>query len=241
MKTKRNSYRDVQQVLKSISNPEIAEHSQRFFKTGPGEYGEGDVFRGIRVPEVRRRVREFADLAESDIEALLASKYHEDRLFAVVWIAEKVGKSKSDEASQKRWYDFYLSHTERINNWDLVDVSAHKIVGAYLLNRPRRKLYTLVKSKSLWERRIAIVCTWWFIREGDLEDTWRLSEMLLGDSEDLIHKAVGWMLREAGKKSPEALEAFLDEHAVSMPRVMLRYAIEKMDDKKRKMYLNKGK
>ncbi len=241
MKTKRNSYRDVQRALKSISNPDIAEHSQRFFKTGPGEYGEGDVFRGIRVPEVRRRVKEFADLSESEIEALLASKYHEDRLFAVVWVANEFGKSKSDEASQKRWYEFYLAHADRINNWDLVDVSAHKIVGAYLLNRPRKRLYTLAKSKSLWERRIAIVCTWWFIREGDLEDTWRLSEILLGDSEDLIHKAVGWMLREAGKKSPEGLEAFLDQHAVSMPRVMLRYAIEKMEEKQRKMYLNKGK
>jgi len=234
-------YIAVQAALESVSNAEIAEHSQRFFKSGPGEYGEGDVFRGIRVPVVRQWVREFPSLTEADLEALLESEFHEDRLFALLWIVRDFEQARSDESRRKRWFDFYLAHSDRINNWDLVDTSAHKIVGSYLLDRSRKRLDTLSKSSSLWERRIAIVSTWRFIQLGQLEDTWRISDRLLKDPEDLIHKAVGWMLREAGKKSLAELEVFLETRAEVMPRVMLRYAIEKMDDDKRKMYLQKGK
>ena len=234
-------YKAVQAALESVSTAEIAEHSQRFFKSGPGEYGEGDVFRGIRVPVVRQWVREFPSLTEADLEALLESKFHEDRLFALLWIVRDFEQARSDESRRKRWFDFYLAHTDRINNWDLVDTSAHKIVGSYLIDRSRKRLDILTKSPSLWERRIAIVSTWRFIQLGQLEDTWRISDRLLRDPEDLIHKAVGWMLREAGKKSLAELELFLETRAEVMPRVMLRYAIEKMDDGKRKMYLQKGK
>jgi 3-methyladenine DNA glycosylase AlkD len=222
--------------LKSLGSSEIAIHSQRFFKTGPGEYGEGDVFIGVRVPVIRKVAKEFRDLPLNEFENLLRSDIHEERLLALVILVSQF--KKSDGPVRRRIYDVYLGNTEHINNWDLVDVSAPQIVGAYLEDRSRRPLYRLVKSSSLWERRIAILATFHFIRQSDFDDTIRISTMLIKDKEDLIHKAVGWMLREVGKRDLSTEEAFLNEHAAILPRTMLRYAIEKFSKQKRRLYID---
>ena len=228
---------DVLEQLKSIANPEIAEHSQRFFKTGEGEYGEGDIFLGIRVPNVRKVARQFKQLPLSETKTVLHSKFHEARLCALVMLVNKY--QKADDELKEQIYQLYLDNTQYINNWDLVDASAHKIVGPHLLNSDRNILFKLSKSTDLWERRIAIMSTYHFIKNDDFEDTLAIAGQLLHDKEDLIHKAVGWMLRELGKKDQEKEEAFLEKHVAEMPRTMLRYAIEKFDENKRQYYLNK--
>ncbi len=229
------SLKDVMAHMQELSNPKIAEHSLRFFKTGPGEYGEGDVFLGIRVPVTRKVARKFRELSLDQILKLLKSKFHEERLLALFMLVALF--KKGDDIEKKNIYNAYLGHTDSINNWDLVDGSAHQIVGGYLFERDRRPLYKLVKSKSLWERRISIIATYTFIKKNDFEDILKLSEILLADEEDLIHKAVGWMLREVGKLDLEMEEKFLRKHYKKMPRTMLRYAIEKFVEKKRQGYL----
>ncbi|MCH8021901.1 DNA alkylation repair protein [candidate division KSB1 bacterium] len=229
------SLKEVRAHMQELSNPKIAEHSLRFFKTGPGEYGEGDVFLGIRVPVTRKVARKFRELPLEQVLKLLKSKFHEERLLALFMLVALF--KKGDEEQQKKIYEGYLSHTDFINNWDLVDSSAHQIVGGYLFERDRKRLYQLAKSKSLWERRISMIATYTFIKKDDFEDTLKLSEILLTDEEDLMHKAVGWMLREVGKKDIEVEERFLRKHYKKMPRTMLRYAIEKFEEEKRQGYL----
>lgn len=221
--------------LEALADPAQAAFLQRFFKTGPGQYGEGDRFLGIRVPAVRRLVREFRATPLHDAVALLASPWHEARLLGLLLMVERY--ARGDAAGRQAAYDAYLGHTDRINNWDLVDTSAPHIVGRHLLERERTVLDRLAASASLWERRIALLATHAFIRAGQFDDTLRLCERLLGDREDLIHKAAGWMLREAGKRDVRALEGFLDRHAAQMPRTMLRYAIERLPPVQRRRYL----
>ena len=214
--------------LKTLANRERATHSLRFFKTAPGQYGEGDQFLGLTVPEMRRLVREFRDLSLDAVEELLASPWHEERLVALMILVEQYRRLPD---ARPAIYRLYLGSTARINNWDLVDVSAAHVVGAHLEQRSRKPLVRLAKSKSLWERRIAIVATLHFIRQNDFGDTLAIARILLGDEQDLIHKASGWMLREVGKRDEDVLRAFLDQHAAVMPRTMLRYAIERLPDR----------
>jgi 3-methyladenine DNA glycosylase AlkD len=227
--------REVQKRLKKLSNPAHAAVSQRFFKTGPGEYGEGDIFIGIRVPVLRKLVRECTDLPVSEIEILLQSPIHEERLLAI-FLFVRIFK-KGDVDVKKVIYNLYLRSSEFINNWDLVDSSAEHIVGAYLMDKNKRPLYRLAKSKDLWERRIAIMATFFFIRRHEFAETLKITNSLLADRHDLIHKAAGWMLREIGKRDLKTEEAFLKVHYKKMPRTMLRYAIEKFPENKRKRYL----
>jgi 3-methyladenine DNA glycosylase AlkD len=221
--------------LLQLANEQIAEHSQRFFKTGKGEYGEGDIFLGIRVPLLRRLVKKYGGISIAEVRKLLHSKFHEERLLAVLMLVQLF--KSADESVQKQVYDLYLENTEFINNWDIVDISASNIVGAHLYEKDKAPLYDLVQSKNLWERRISIISTFYFIRQNEFDDTLKLAKILLNDKEDLIHKAVGWMLREVGKREIEFEEEFLQEHYKIMPRTMLRYAIEKFPETSRKMYL----
>jgi 3-methyladenine DNA glycosylase AlkD len=225
----------VRKRLRELGDPVDAEFLQRFFKTGAGEYGEGDRFLGIRVPVTRQLSREFRDLPLDDVVRLLHEPWHEARLLAVILLANAyaTGNLTQREAIFRR----YLDNADRVNNWDLVDSSAPQIVGAHLATRPRALLDTLARSKDLWERRIAIVATQRLIRAGEFHDTMRLAKALLGDEHDLIHKAVGWMLREVGDRDPAMLEDFLETHAHEMPRTMLRYAIEKMPATRRRKYM----
>jgi 3-methyladenine DNA glycosylase AlkD len=235
----KSNAKKAQQRLRSFGNPEQAAILARFFKTGPGQYGEGDRFISVKVPATRKVAREFGNLPLADVECLLHSEIHEERLLA---LAILVGRfEKGDDAARRRVYDLYLANTRHINNWDLVDLSAPQIVGGYLETRSRRPLDRLAKSASLWQRRISILATHWFIRHGDFADTLRIAERLLADKEDLIHKAVGWMLREVGKRNVGVLEEFLDKHYTVMPRTMLRYAIERFPETKRHAYLNREK
>ncbi len=225
----------VQKTLRSLANPEIAAQARRFIKAGKGEYGEGIKSLGIRTSVLRSWLREFNTLSVQDISILLRSKYHEERWFALQLLVMKFQKGSAEE--RKVIYDLYIKNIEYVNNWDLVDCSAPKIAGPYLENRSRRILYRLGKSRSLWKRRIAIMSTFHFIRCKDFDDTLRISEMLLNDKEDLIHKAVGWMLREVGNRDKIIEKKFLNKHYEDMPRTMLRYAIEKFPEKERKSYL----
>lgn len=227
--------RMAQKRLRSFGDPEVATILSRFFKTGPGQYGEGDRFIGVKVPTNRKVAKEFKNLPLAEIECLLHSEIHEERLLALVILVSRF--EKGDDATQNQIYDLYLANTAYINNWDLVDLSAPQIVGGYLQDRSRKPLNRLAKSASLWERRISILATFYFIREGDFADTIRIAEKLLGDNEDLIHKAVGWMLREVGKRDVVVLEEFLGKHCRVMPRTMLRYAIERLPEGKRRKYM----
>lgn len=227
----------VKKELKLLANPEKAKLFLRFFKTGKGEYGEGDVFLGLTVPQQRGVVKKYRDLALEEAEKLLQSKIHEHRLVALLILVEKY--QKGEERLKKEIFDLYLRNTKGINNWDLVDLSAPKIVGPWLLDKDRSLLYKLVRSKNLWERRIGVMATFAFIRENQFEDNLKIAEMLLDDKHDLIHKAVGWMLREIGKRDQGKEEAFLQKHGKRMPRTMLRYAIEKFPEKKRQFFLKK--
>ena len=208
---------------------------QRFFKTGPGEYAEGDLFIGVTVPDLRRVCRECRGAAIPDILALLGSAVHEERLLALLLLVETFRRG-TDE-TKREVYRLYLANTKFINNWDLVDSSAPHIVGAWLFTRSRAPLRRLARSSSLWERRIAIIATQFFIRNGDVGETFRIADLLLTDHHDLIHKAVGWMLREIGKRDRAAQVAFLREHHAAMPRTSLRYAIEHFPERERKRYL----
>ncbi len=226
----------IQQELSKLANPAIAEHSQRFFKTAKGEYGYGDVFIGIRVPELRKLAKKYVDLGFPDVEKLIKSKIHEERLTGLIILVNKY-KAAKDENERNKIYGIYTSHFKYINNWDLVDVTCPKIIGPHLTDKNRKILYTWAKSDHLWTKRIAMITNWWFVRNGDLNDVFKISKILLHDEHDLIHKAVGWMLREAGKKNRKAMEAFLKQHYMTMPRTMLRYAIEKLPEARRQQYL----
>ena len=221
--------------LRALADPARAAHAQRYFKTGKGEYGEGDRFLGIRVPVLRAQVRRCGDMALEEIQKLLQSAMHEERLFALLLMVRQF--AKGDAEQQAALYRLYLHNTQRINNWDLVDSSAHKIVGRYLESRDRKILYQLACSASIWERRIAVISTFHFIARRQFDDALKLATLLLGDEEDLIHKAVGWMLRAIGDLDFAAEQTFLQAHYKTMPRTKLRYAIEKFPDKLRKQYL----
>jgi 3-methyladenine DNA glycosylase AlkD len=225
--------------LHRLASPEAAASATRFFKTRPGQYGAGDTFIGVRAPALRKLARECRDLPLKEVEVLLRSPIHEERSLALLVLVLSVGKG--DDAHRKAVYDFYLANTRHVNNWDLVDCSAPAIVGGHLRDKSRKPLVRLAKSASLWERRIAIVATQHFIRLGEFDDTLALSRLLLSDTEDLIHKATGWMLREVGDRDESALVAFLDEHAAAMPRTMLRYAIEHFPSDTRRAYLGAGR
>ena len=226
---------DIQARLKALGNPDIAAHSARFFRTGPGEYGEGDQFRGIRVPALRKLARACDAADMSAVEELLMSPWHEDRLCALFMMIRRY--ERGDAAQKQAMFDLYLKRVEYVNNWDLVDASAHKIVGAHLEAGKKDLLFEWVRDASLWKRRIAVIAAYWYIRRGGFDEFLLMAEQLLNDKEDLIHKAVGWMLREVGKQDRAAEEAFLRRHYRNMPRTMLRYAIERFDEKTRKAYL----
>jgi 3-methyladenine DNA glycosylase AlkD len=228
----------LRDTLKKASNPEQAKIYLRFFKTGEGEYGEGDKFLGIKVPVSRNIAKLFRDLSLPEIQELLDSKIHDERLIALFVLIEQYRRGIEQE--KKVIYKFYLKNTKRINNWDLVDLSAERIIGAYLLEKDKKILFKLAGSKNLWERRISIISTFHFIRNGYYDATLKISEMLLNDDHDLIHKAVGWMLREVGNRNLPEEEKFLKKYYKTMPRTMLRYAIEKFSEKKRQAYM-KGK
>ena len=222
------------------ADPSQVEGLSRFFKTGPGQYGEGDRFLGIKVPVTREVVKRCWQLTSfKDIEECIGSEYHEVRLAALLTLVQIFSHSKKDAAKQKECIEFYLAHTDRINNWDLVDLSCYPLLGEWLLDKDRSLLYELAKSgKTIWEQRIGIVSTMTFIRHGQLEDTFAIADILLQHPHDLIQKAVGWLLREAGKRDKAALTAFLASRHSVMPRTMLRYAIEKFPPEERAAYLS---
>ncbi len=227
----------IKNDLKKLSDPQKAEILSRFFKTGKGDYGEGDMFLGIKVPDQRKIAKRYLDLELEKIHELIRSKIHEYRLTSLLILVEKY--KKSDEITKKKIFDFYLKNTKNVNNWDLVDLSASNIVGNHLLKKDKSVLYKLAKSSSLWERRIAIISTFEFIKNNEFEDALKISELLLDDKHDLIHKAVGWMLREIGKRNQYIEEQFLKNHYNRIPRTTLRYAIERFDENKRNFYLGK--
>lgn len=226
----------VIQKLKEKADPEKAKHSAGFFKTGAGEYGEGDEFLGIQVPEQRKIAKKFRDLPANEIQKLLKNKYHEVRLTALLLMVYKVERSGSEELSEMT--KLYLNNLQAVNNWDLVDSSCHHILGRYLEDKDRDLLYDYARSDDLWKKRIAIITCYRFIKNYDFKDALNIGEILVNDDHDLIQKAVGWMLREIGNRDLEAEESFLKKYYRTMPRTMLRYAIEKFEEPLRKRYLN---
>lgn len=229
--------KQIKEDLEKVATKERATSSQRYFKTGKGEYGEGDIFIGITVPDTRKIANKYKDLEIKGVKDLLESKIHEHRLLALLILVNKY--KKSNQTEKQEIYDFYLNHTAQINNWDLVDSSAHLIVGPHISNKDKSILEKLAKSPSLWERRIAIIATMHFIRNNQFQETFKIADILMKDKHDLIHKAVGWMLREIGKKNKESEKQFLNKHYKEMPRTMLRYAIEKFDKKEKEDYMKK--
>ena len=229
----------LKQELKSHASAPQGKILSRFFKTGKGEYGEGDIFLGIKTQIKRQVAKKYKDLKIKQVEKLLQSRFHDYRSTALVILTLKF--QKSDDNLKKQIFNLYLKNTKYINNWDLVDVSAPKIIGDYLIDKPQKRkiLYKLAKSNNLWEKRISILSTYAFIKNNQFNDTLKISRIVLRDEHDLIHKAVGWMLRELGKKDQKIEEKFLQKHYQTMPRTMLRYAIEKFPEKKRKFYLKK--
>ncbi len=227
--------KQIVEALKVLGDSERAQHSQRFFKTGKGEYGEGDIFLGIKVPKLRALAKQQKHFGLEDALELLKSKYHEARLTALFMMVNLY--NQADPSGKEVVYHAYLTHTGFVNNWDLVDSSALQIVGDFLFEKDRYPLIALANSTDLWERRIAIIASYHLIRQYDFQDTLKLSEILLHDTEDLIHKAVGWMLREVGNRSRPTEETFLLKHYQDMPRTMLRYAIEKFPEPRRQAYL----
>lgn len=230
--------KQIEKHLETLGNLKIVSHSKRFFKTGPGEYGEGDEFLGIRVPVIRQQVKKFKGLSLSSSLQLLQSKFHEVRLFAVLMMVDSF--EKGDEHDKTEIYHAYLANTHWINNWDIVDSSAHKIVGAYLLSKSRKPLYQLASSEWLWDKRIAMIACYFLIKRDDFEDTLELAKFFFGETHDLMHKAVGWMLREVGNRDYGLEDWFLANHYQNMPRTMLRYAIEKFPKTRKQAYM-KGK
>jgi 3-methyladenine DNA glycosylase AlkD len=224
--------------LKSYRSADKLKKIQRYFKTGAGEYGEGDEFMGVQMGQIFALAKEFIDMPLSDIEKLLESPIHEVRVGAVSIMDWQARSKKTPAARRQELFDLYLRRHDRINNWDLVDRSAPYVVGGYLFDKPRDILYKLARSKNVWERRTAIVSTYYFIRQGEVADTFKIAETLLNDQHDLIHKAAGGWLREAGKKDRPRLLSFLDKHAATMPRTFLRYAIEHLDKKQQAHYLS---
>ena len=229
------SLSQIRKKIKSVSNKNYAETMKWFFKTGKGQYGKGDIFVGIKVPVQRKIAKEFHSIDFDAIKELLSSKIHEERLIALLILVDKYEKGSDKE--KEKIFKFYLRNLKGINNWDLVDLSAPNIVGSYLLNKNKKLLYEFARSQNLWERRIAVISTYTFIRFQNYDDTLKISAILLNDQHDLIHKAVGWMLREVGNRNPEVEENFLRTRYNRMPRTMLRYAIEKFPESKRKKYL----
>ena len=227
----------IRKELRRHASPAKKDVYERFFKTGKGEYGEGDLFIGITVPETRSVAKKFSGLPLREVKSLMLSPFHEERLCGILILVENF--KKGDERKRKKIYEFYMRNSSKVNNWDLVDLSADKIVGEYLLDKDKMVLYKLANSNNVWQRRISIIATFAFIKKGVFKDTFRISEILLQDKHDLIHKAVGWMLREVGKRDQEAEEKFLRKHYRHMPRTALRYAIEKFDERKRKFYMKK--
>ena len=226
----------MHEELMALGDPKIAEHSTRFFKSGPGEYGEGDKFIGLRVPVMRALARKYRDAPLKSFLSLLKSKWHEERLFAIFLLVQEYRRGSDEQ--KKRIYDAYLAHRQYVNNWDLVDSSAHLIVGPQIEMTKRDVLYDLVESDQLWDRRIAMMATYHFIRQKDFKDALRIARLLRDDEHDLIHKIVGWMLREIGNRDREIEEKYLQKNYRKMPRTMLRYAIEKFPEARRKAYLN---
>ncbi len=231
------SAENVKRELLALGNPQRAEHSTYFFKTGKGEYAEGDKFIGCAVPETRKVAKAHKNLSFDDLEKLLNDAFHECRFCALVILAGQF--KKADNAKRKEIIDFYLANTTGVNNWDLVDVSAYTLLGEWLTDKDKSVLYRLAESENLWEQRIAVVSTMAFIRKNNFEDTLKLSELLLTHNHDLIHKACGWMLREVGERYEKSLTDFLDKHHKTMPRTMLRYSIEKLTPEQRKIYMKK--
>jgi 3-methyladenine DNA glycosylase AlkD len=229
------SLKSLRATLKKQADFEKAKIYLRFFKTGKGEYGEGDEFLGIKVPESRKVAKQFKDLSLAEIQELLNSQFHEERLIGLFILVEQY--RKADAVRKQIIYKFYIKNVKRVNNWDLVDLSAEKIIGAYLMDKDKKVLFKLAKSKNLWERRIAIMSTFHFIKNGLFEITLEIAKILLKDEHDLIHKAVGWMLREIGNRDLTIEENYLKKHYNDMPRTMLRYAIEKFPEHKRQAYL----
>ena len=223
--------------LQALSDAEKREIFPKFFKAGKGEYGEGDRFLGVTVPNIRAIAKLHKDISIEEIRELIQSEWHEVRLCALIIMVEK--SKKKDEALRKELFNLYLSQTKRINNWDLVDLSCRFIIGEYLLDKSRDILYHLAQSPLLWDNRIAIVSTYAFIRKGQLEDTYALSDLMMQHPHDLMHKAIGWMLREAGKRNPERLYDYVMSHRADMPRTMLRYAIEKFSPKERTILMKR--
>jgi len=224
----------LKKELESLKDAEKAKNLQRFFKTGKGQYAEGDIFLGVIVPKQRKVASQYRHLSLSDIQKMLSSKIHEHRLTALFILIHKY--QRADDKEKRGIVDFYLRNSKNINNWDLVDLSAPNILGDFLLNKNRKILYKLAKG-HLWEKRIAVLASFAFIRKNDFKDSLKIAEILLKDKHDLIHKAVGWMLREIGKQNQDIEEKFLKKHCKTMPRTMLRYAIEKFPESKRKTYL----
>lgn len=224
--------------LQALSDAEKREVFPKFFKAGKGEYGEGDRFLGVTVPNIRAIAKLHKDISIEEIRELIQSEWHEVRLCALIIMVEK--SKKKDEVLRKELFNLYLSQTKRINNWDLVDLSCRFIIGEYLLDKSRDILYHLALSPLLWDNRIAIVSTYAFIRKGQLEDTYALSDLMMQHPHDLMHKAIGWMLREAGKRNPERLYDYVMSHRADMPRTMLRYAIEKFSPKERAILMKRA-
>tara|TARA_Y100000310_G_scaffold344848_1_gene459979 strand:- start:2028 stop:2717 length:690 start_codon:yes stop_codon:yes gene_type:complete len=226
--------KQLERELSEKATPEKAKIMQGFFKTGKGEYGEGDLFLGLTVPQQRELAKKYIDLPLEDVKKLLENKYHEFRLTGLFILVYKYEKNPD-----KKIIDFYLENKAYGNNWDLIDCVADKLLGKYLLDKDRGILYKLAKSDSLWDRRISIITTFAFIKNNEFDDTIKIAEILLGDKHDLIHKGVGWMLREIGKRDQNVLEKFLQKYYKTMPRTMLRYSIERFDEDKRRFYLGK--
>lgn len=224
--------------LKTYRSANELKKIQRYFKTGEGQYGEGDEFMGVRMGQVFALAKEFVEMPPDEIEKLLENPIHEVRAGGLSIMDKQARRKKTPESRRRELFDLYLRRMDRINNWDLVDVSCPFVVGNYLFDKPRDVLYELARSGNIWERRTAIVSTSYFIRQGDVADTFKIAEMLLHDDQDLIHKATGGWLRAAGTKDPQRLLSFLDEHAAAMPRTMLRYAVEHVDKDRRSHYLS---
>ena len=229
---------DVRKELQSLADPDKAAILQRFFKTGPGQYGEGDIFIGVMVPQSRQVAKKFSQLPLGEVRRLLYSGIHEERLVALLILARRYSSASSGE--KEEIVKLYLDNIKQVNNWDLVDLSAPCILGAHLTDKDRKLLYRLAKSGNVWERRIAMVATYHFIRNNDFADTLKIAAMLLQDRHDLIHKAAGWMLREVGKRNTAIEEEFLVEHCKVMPRTMLRYAVERLPERKKRRYMMKS-
>lgn len=232
-----NKLISLKKEIQKLADPQKAKILQRFFKTQKGEYGEGDIFLGVNVPLLRKIAKKHKDLSLTDLRKLIQSKFHEYRQIALFVLVSQY--QSSENRRKKELFDFYLSQIKYINNWDLVDLSASQIVGNFLLERGKKILYKLARSNHLWSRRIAIVATYAFIKNNQFNDTLKIATILLDDRHDLIHKATGWMLREVGKRNQAIEEEFLQQYYQQMPRIMLRYAIEKFNPTKRKFYLRR--